>query len=56
MGDDKGKKKSGGGAGGMLFKVLALIVLVGILGEIAARFTGNFDLSPLTQLQRLLKR
>jgi hypothetical protein len=54
MGDDKGKKKGGGG--GILFKVLALIVLLGIVGEIAARFTGNYDLSPLTQLQRLLKR
>jgi hypothetical protein len=54
MGDDKGKKKGGGG--GILFKVAALVILLCIVGEIAARFTGNYNLSPLTQLQRLLPR
>ena len=54
MGDDKGKKKSGG-AGGMVLKIVFLLILLGIVGEIAARFTGNYDLSPLIQLQRLLK-
>ena len=55
MGDDKGKKKSGG-VGGTLVKLVVLLALVCVIGEIAARYTGNYDLSVLTQLQRLLKR
>lgn len=56
MGDEKKGGKKGGGLGGTLVKVVILLALLGVMFEIAARYTGNYELSPLLQLQRALKR
>ena len=56
MGDEKKGGKKGGGFGATAVKLLILLALLGVMFEIASRYTGNSDLSPLIQLQRALKR